>query len=113
LQVFADSSWAVQPSLLLAGGQYLDISQQLSYTLLAMPNSCQQPLRAFPSGCWLKHCNFHPVSLKGRISVKNYKKSKEHLKSFETTSSTSFSTDLSNNITFSQSQSHATVSLSM
>jgi hypothetical protein len=31
--VFADSRWAILPSLLLAGGGYLGISQGLSYTL--------------------------------------------------------------------------------
>jgi hypothetical protein len=29
----------------------------------------QQPLRAFPSGYWLKRGNFHPFSLKGGVSV--------------------------------------------
>ncbi len=32
-QVFADSHWAILSPLLLAGGWYLGISQQLSYTL--------------------------------------------------------------------------------
>jgi hypothetical protein len=35
----ADSCWAILPPLLLVGSGYLGISQQLSYTLLAVPNS--------------------------------------------------------------------------
>jgi hypothetical protein len=71
----------------------------------------QQPLRAFPSGCRLKRGNFQLLFLKGRIFVNIYKKAKEHLKMLKTTSGSSSSTDLSNNINFSQSQSHAIVPL--
>jgi hypothetical protein len=72
-------------------------------------DAVQQPLRAFPSGCRLKQGNFQIFFLKGRISVCICKKSNEHLKILKTTSGSSSSTDLSNNIIFSQSQSRATV----
>jgi hypothetical protein len=36
------------------------------------PTAVQQPLRAFPSGCRLKRGNFHPLSLKGRVTVNIY-----------------------------------------
>jgi hypothetical protein len=71
----------------------------------------QQPSRAFHSRCWLKHGNFHPFFLKGCVSVNIYKRLKEHLKILKTTSSSSPRTDPSNYITFSQSQSQATVPL--
>jgi hypothetical protein len=116
----------------LAGGWYLCISQQLSYTLRiarrlsnslwAFPSDfptpfehfqagVQQPLRAFPSCCRLKRDNFQLFFLKGHVSVDFFYKSKEHLKILKTTSGSSSSTDPSNNTTFSQSQSHATVPL--
>jgi hypothetical protein len=101
----------------------LRIAQRLSNSLWAFPSgfptpfeyfpaAVQQPLRAVPSGCRLKCRNFQLFFLKGRISVYIFKKSKEHLKILKTISGSSSSTDLSNNITFSQSQSHATVLLS-
>jgi hypothetical protein len=97
--------------------------QRLSNSLWAFPSgfptpfehfpaAVQQPLRAFPSGCRPKQGNFQLFFLKGRISVYICKMSKEHLKILKTTSGSSSSTDLSNNIIFSQSQSHATVPLS-
>jgi hypothetical protein len=97
----------------------LKIAQRLSNSLWAFssgfptlfehsPAAVQQPLRAFPSGCQLKQGNFQLFFLKGRISVYICKKSKEHLKTLKTTSGSSSSTDISNNIIFSQSQSHAT-----
>ncbi len=100
----------------------LRIAQRLSNILWLFPSgfptpfeyfpaTVQQPLRTVPSGCRLKCGNFQVFFLKGRISVYIFKKSKEHLKILKTTSSSSSSTDLSNNITFSQSQSHATVPL--
>jgi hypothetical protein len=70
-----------------------------------------QPLRAFHSDSRRKRGNFQLLFLKGRIFVNIFKKAKEHLKILKTTSGSSSSTDLSNNITFSQSQSHATVRL--
>ncbi len=100
----------------------LRIAQRLSNSLWAFPSgfptpfeyfpaAVQQPLRAVPSGCRLKYGNFQLFFLKGRISVHIFKKSKEHLKILKTTSGSSSRTDLFNNITFSQSQSHATVPL--
>jgi hypothetical protein len=38
--VYADGRWAILPSLLLADGGNLGISQWLSYTLLAVPSGC-------------------------------------------------------------------------
>jgi hypothetical protein len=100
----------------------LRIAQRLSKSLWAFPSgfptpfehfpaAVQQPLRAFPSGCRPKQGNFQLFFLKDRISVYICKKSKEHLKILKTTSGSSSGTDLSNNIIFSQSQSHATVPL--
>ncbi len=99
----------------------LRISQRLSNSLWAFPSgfptpfehfqaAVQQPLRAFLSSCWLKCGNFQ-LFLKDCIAVKIFKKAKKHLTILESTSGSSSSTDLSNNITFSQSQSHATVPL--
>jgi hypothetical protein len=75
------------------------------------PAAVQQPLRAFPSGYRLKHGNFHPFSLKGRVSVNISENSLEHLKILKKPSGSSPRIDLSNIITFSPSQSHATVPL--
>jgi hypothetical protein len=61
------------------------------------PAAVQQPLRAFPSGYRLKRGNFHTFFLTGRISVNTSSNSKEKT--------------LSTKMTFSQSQSHATVPL--
>jgi hypothetical protein len=101
---------------------HLRIAQRLPNSLWAFPGgfpipfehfpaSVQQPLRAFTSSCRLKRVNFQLFFLKGRISVNIFKKLKEHLKVLTTTSSSYSSTDLSNTITFSQSQSHTTVLL--
>ncbi len=98
----------------------LRISQRLPNSLLAFPSgfpisfqqcpaAVQQPLRAFPSGYRLKLDNFHPFSLKGRVSVIIFKNSKEHLKILKTTSGSFPRIDLSNITSFSPSQSHATV----
>jgi hypothetical protein len=45
--VFAHSRWAILPPLLLADGGYLDISQLLSYTLLAVHSGCPITLKSF------------------------------------------------------------------
>jgi hypothetical protein len=105
-----------------ATGQFCLLSYWLAAGMWAFPSgfptpfepfpaTVQQPLRAFPSGCWLKRGNFQLFFLKGRISVYIFYKSKEHLKILKTTSGSSSSTDLSNKITFSHSQSHVTVPL--
>jgi hypothetical protein len=47
----------------------LGISQRYSIPFSQYSAAVQQPLRAFPSGYWLKRGNFHPFSLKGRVSV--------------------------------------------
>ncbi len=128
--VLANSRQAILPCLLLADGwnlgfpipskncpeaiqQPLGISRRLSNTLLAVPSSCPITLRAFPSGYWLKPSNFSPFSLKGRFSDNIYLKSKEHWKILKTTSGSSPTIELSNNIAFSRSQSRATVPLSL
>jgi hypothetical protein len=87
------------------------ISQRLSYTLLAEPSGCPTAFKSISQQVQLKHGNFHPFFLKGCISAHISKTLEEPLKILKTTSVSSPRTDLSNKITFSQSQSHATVPL--
>ncbi len=89
----------------------MGISQRLFYTLIAVLSGYPKPLRAFPSGYQLKHSNFHPFYLKGRVSVNVYEKSKEHFKILKTTSGSFPVIYLSSNTVFSQSKSHASVPL--
>jgi hypothetical protein len=66
--------------LLTAAGQFCLLSYWLAAGMWAFPSgfptpfepfpmAVQQPLRAFPSGCWLKRGNFQLFFLKGLISV--------------------------------------------
>jgi hypothetical protein len=89
----------------------LGISQWLSYTLLAVLSACPTAFKSIPSGYRLKHGNFQPFSLKGRISVNISENSEQPLKIFKTTSGSSSRTDLSNKKNWSQSLFHATVPL--
>jgi hypothetical protein len=64
-------------------GQPLGILKGYRKAAGKCPNTCNQPIgeeAAFPSGYWQKCGNFHPFSLKDRISVHIYEKSKESLK---------------------------------
>jgi hypothetical protein len=109
----AYSRWAILPLLLSADSRYLVISQQLSYSLSELARVFPIAAGHFPAAFLypVSSGNFHPFSLKGRVSVNIYEKLKEHLKILKL--SVAFPrTDLSNKIIFSQSKSHVTVPLS-
>ncbi len=71
------------------------------------PVTFQQPLRALPRCYRQKQSNFGPYSQKPLVYNSFYYKLKSHRNFSKTLSSSSPDTDLSNNITLGQSQSHA------
>jgi hypothetical protein len=61
-------------------GSFWEILKGYRKAARKCPNTCNQPIgeeAEFPSGYWQKRGNFHPFSLKGRISAHIYQKSKE------------------------------------
>jgi hypothetical protein len=78
------------------------------------PNTRHQPIgeeAELPSGYQQKHGNLLPFSLKCRVSVYIYYKSKELSRIFKTPSGSYSIFALSNHITFSQAKTGATVPL--
>jgi hypothetical protein len=109
--VYANSCWSVLPPRLLAEGSIWAFPSGCPIPFfLTVPSGCPTAFKNISSGYGLKRGNFHLFSLKGHLSV-TFIKSRRSILNVKNTSGSSPRTDLSNNITFSRSQSHATVSL--
>jgi hypothetical protein len=118
-----DSHWALLKGCRKAAGKspkttgsHLAILKVYWKAAGKCPYSCCQPIgdeAELFSGYWLKHGNFHLFSLKQRVSVYIYKKSKEQGKIFKTLSGSSPIFALSIHTTFSQTQIGATIPLMM